>query len=156
MRRVAVFDSQGKFEFNFGRYEKGKGADELTRPMLLAVSPAGDAAYVYDYDKYEVKKFTLDHAQQKGTHVTNVGGKGDGPAQIRKLIGMGCDRTGLLYILDSGREDLQVIDFRGNNGVALLKHKFSAIGVERPEFLALNPDGLAFVGKTGELVGIRW
>lgn len=152
--RVAVFDAQGKFQFNFGG--RGKGSDELTRPMLLAVSPAGDAAYIYDYDKFEVKKFALDQKAQKGDHVTNVGGKGDGPAQIRKLIGMGCDRVGMLYILDSGREDLQLLDFRGNNAVALQKRKSADFDLRRVETFSMNPDGLALIGGGGELVGIRW
>ena len=157
LHRVVVFDAGGRYQFNFGRYDRGKSGDELRDPRLLAVSPAGDAAYVYDYDNYDVKKFALDQAKQTGTHVTNAGGKGDSPGQIRKLAGMGCDRRGLLYLLDIGREDLQVLDFRGSNAVSLHAWKLDGnLGVRRCEHLAVAPDGQFLIGPIGSAVGFRW
>jgi len=157
LRRVVVFDAEGRYQFTFGRFDRGKGGDELRDPRLLAVSPAGDAAYVYDYANYDVKKFALDHAKQSAVHVTNAGGKGDSPGQIRKLAGLGCDRRGLLYLLDIGREDLQVLDFRGSNAVSLHAWKFDGnLGVRRPEHLAVAPDGQFLIGPVGSAVGFRW
>lgn len=157
LHRVVVFDAEGRYQFAFGRYERGKAADELRDPRLLAVSPAGDAAYVYDYDHYDVKKFALDQAKQTGTHVTNAGGKGDSPGQIRKLAGLGCDRRGLLYLLDVGREDLQVLDFRGSNAVSLHAWKLDGtLGVRRSEHLAVAPDGQFLIGPAGSTIAFRW
>ena len=157
MHRVVVFDAEGRYQFNFGRFDRGKSGDELRDPRLLAVSPAGDAAYIYDYDNYDVKKFALDQAKQIGTHVTNAGGKGDSPGQIRKLAGLGCDRRGLLYLLDIGREDLQVLDFRGSNAVSIQAWKLDGnLGVRRCEHLAVAPDGQFLIGPIGSAVGFRW
>jgi len=152
--RVAVFDAEGRFQFNAGR--KGKGADGVIVPRLIAVSPAGDALYIYDYDTYEVKKFTLDHAGSRAVHVATAGGKGDGPGQFRRITGLGCDRLGLLYCLDDRREDVQILDFRGNNAVAVAAKKSLELGVRASELFAVGPDGLFFVGGAGDVVGVRW
>jgi tripartite motif-containing protein 71 len=157
LHRVAAFDPEGRFLFTFGRYERGKAGDELLDPRLLAVSPAGDAAYVYDYDRFDVKKYAIDQAKQTATHVTNAGGKGDSPGQIRKLAGLGCDRRGLLYLLDIGREDLQVLDFRGSNAVAIHAWKLEGVlGVRRAEHLAVAPDGQFLIGPAGSAITFRW
>ena len=92
-----------------------------------------------------------------GTHVTNAGGKGDSPGQIRKLAGLGCDRRGLLYLLDIGREDLQVLDFRGSNAVSLQAWKLEGnLGVRRVEHLAVAPDGQFMIGPVGSAITFRW
>lgn len=154
--RVQVFDAKGAFLFAFGRYEKGKQADELPDPRFLAVSAAGDAAYVYDDDTYEVKKFALDFAKQQGTHVNNAGGKGDGPGQFRAPLAIACDRLGLLYVADGSRGDVQVLDFRGSNAVAGMARKAADLGVKRIERFILAPDGQFYVGGAADLVGWRW
>jgi hypothetical protein len=157
LHRVVVFDNEGRFLYNVGRYERGKGADELADPRLLAVAPAGDALYVYDYDRYDVKKFALDQNAKTGTHVTNAGGKGDNPGQIRKLSGLGCDRLGLLYLMDAGREDLQVLDFRGSNAVAVYAWGLEkSLDLRRPEHLAVLPDGGFLTGPAGSANVYRW
>lgn len=154
--RVQVFDAKGAFLFAFGRYEKGKQADELPDPRFLAVSPAGDAAYVYEDDTYEVKKFALDFTKMQGTHVNNAGGKGDGPGQFRAPLAIACDRLGLLYVADGSRGDVQVLDFRGSNAVAGTARKAADLGVKRIDRFILAPDGQFYVGGSADLVGWRW
>lgn len=154
--RVQVFDAKGAYLFAFGRYEKGKQADELIDPTMMAVSPAGDAAYIYDYDTYEVKKFALDFAKTQGTHVNNAGGKGDGPGQFRSPVALACDRLGLLYVADGSRGDVQVLDFRGSNAVAGTARKAADLGIKRIERFILAPDGQFYVGSSADLVGWRW
>ncbi len=122
----------------------------------MAVSPAGDAAYVYDYDTYELKKFALDQAKKEGVHVNNTGGKGDGPAQFRSVVGLGIDRMGLLYALDDSRDDLQVIDFRGSNAVAGPIRKVSDLGIDSAGQLGVSPDGRFIVAYDGAFTGWRW
>jgi DNA-binding beta-propeller fold protein YncE len=155
-RRVQVFDDKGSFLFAFGRYERGKMPDELNDPYHLAVSPVGNAAYIYDDDTYEVKKFAIDQAQKKGTHVNNTGGKGDGPAQFRSVVKLAVDRLGLLYVLDDSRDDLQVIDFRGSNAVAGPVRKLTDLGLPGAEYFGLSPDGNFIVAYDGAIRGWRW
>jgi sugar lactone lactonase YvrE len=152
--RVSVFDDKGSFLFAFGSY--GKDGNQLKEPKLIAVSAAGDAAYVYDDDKYEVKKFALDQKAATGTHVTNSGGKGDGPGQLRSVVGMGCDRQGLLYLADDSRGDLQALDFRGNSAVALVARKFGDYGIRTVAGLTVAPDGQPWLFGKGTLSGARW
>jgi DNA-binding beta-propeller fold protein YncE len=154
--RVQVFDAAGAFLFSFGRYERGKQPDELSEPIHVAVSPAGDAAYVYDYDTYELKKFALDQTKKEGVHVNNTGGKGDGPAQFRSVVGLAADRLGLLYVLDDSRDDLQVIDFRGSNAVAGAVRKVTDLGLKGGTQLGVSPEGRFVVAYDGALAGWRW
>jgi len=149
LHRVVILDKEGKFLFNVGHYERGKIADELVDPRLLAVSPSGDALYVSDYDRYDVKKFALDFKAQTGTHVTSAGGKGDNPGQIRKLAGLGCDRLGLIYLLDAGREDVQVLDFRGSNAVALYSWSLEKLSLRRADHFTVLTDGGFMAGPAG-------
>ncbi len=155
-RRVQVFDDKGSFLFAFGRYERGKLPDELNDPYHLAISPVGNAAYIYDDDTYEVKKFAIDQALKQGTHVNNTGGKGDGPAQFRSVVKLAVDRLGLLYVLDDSRDDLQVIDFRGSNAVAGPMRKLTDLGLPGAEFFGLSPDGNFIVAYDGAIRGWRW
>ena len=154
--RVQVFDNAGAFLFSFGRYDRGKQPDELSEPTHVAVTPAGDAAFVYDYDTYELKKFNLDQTKKEGVHVNNTGGKGDGPAQFRSVVGVMVDRLGLLYVLDESRDDLQVIDFRGSNAVAGPTRKVSELGLRGGTHLGVSPDGQFIVAYDGALTGWHW
>jgi sugar lactone lactonase YvrE len=154
--RVQVFDAGGAFLYLFGHYDHGKLKDELSEPLKLAVDPRGTAAYVYDDDTYEIKKFALDAQANSGSHVNNSGGKGDGPGQLRSVQGMGCDRLGLLYVIDSSRGDLQLMDFRGSNAIVGPVRKVADLGVRKLESLALAPDGQLYLFYDGSGVGWRW
>ncbi len=152
--RVQVLDAKGAFLFAFG--QRGKGGSEFNDPTHVAVSPAGDACYVYDAWSYEVKKFALDQEQKSAKHVTNGGGKGAGPGQFKKVIGLGCDRSGLLYVLDASREDLQVLDFRGNSCVTLAGQSFSDLDMPKCIALAVTPDGQVGLMGGGRVSWFRW
>jgi DNA-binding beta-propeller fold protein YncE len=154
--RVQVFDAGGAFLYLFGHYDHGKLKDELSEPLQLAVDPRGTAAYVYDDDSYEIKKFDLDAQKNTGSHVNNSGGKGDGPGQFRAVKGLGCDRMGLLYTIDSSRGDLQVIDFRGSNAIVGQARKAADLDIHKLESLALSPDGQMYLFYDGSGVGWRW
>ena len=152
--RVQVFAADGAFLFAFG--QRGKGLAEFNDPTLVAVAPGGEACFVYDAWSNQVKKFTLDQTAKTATHVTNGGGKGSDPGQLRKVIGIACDRLGLLYALDSSREDLQVFDFRSNSCVTLFAMKFSDAGVPKASALAVAPDGQVGVIGNSKVVWLRW
>ncbi len=152
--RVSVFDSDGKCRITFGSL--GKGTGQFKDPRLLAVSPAGDACYVYDYDVFQVKKFTLDYEASRGNPAGSGGGKGDGPVQLRKLMGMGCDRFGLLYLADGSRGDVQVIDFRDNNPVMLQTWKFDALDRKEASAMTVSPDGQVWLADETGISGTSW
>ncbi len=152
--RVSVFDDKGSFLFAFGT--NGKNAADLKEPKLIAASPAGDAVFVYDAYRYEIKKFATDFKLNTATHVTNTGGKGDGAGQIRELVGLGCDRLGLLYLADSSRGDLQSVDFRGNSAVAISAHKFADFGMRKVTGMAVAPDGQPWLIGPSAIAGVRW
>ncbi|MBA3708803.1 MAG: hypothetical protein H0W83_08305, partial [Planctomycetes bacterium] len=152
--RISVFDDKGSFLFAFG--SNGKAAHELKEPKLVASSPDGTAAFVYDANRYEVKKFALDFTKNAASHVTNTGGKGDGPGQIRELVGLGCDRQGLLYLIDSSRDDVQAVDFRGNSAVTISTRKFSDVAFKKVSGAACSPDGQAWLTGPSGVLGLRW
>ncbi|MDA3960467.1 MAG: hypothetical protein PF961_06735 [Planctomycetota bacterium] len=156
LHRFAVFNPQGGFLFNVGRYERGRASDELNEPIHIAVTDDGSAAFVYDADRYEVMKFSLDQAGKRGEHVSNAGGRGRELGQFYGPVGMACDRTGLLYVLDSRRYDLQAIDFSGTNAVTVHAAALPDLGMRRPADLALAPDGLVWVAGEGRVLGLRW
>ncbi len=152
--RVQVLDPQGRFLFAFG--QRGKNSTDFNDPQHLAVSPAGDACYVYDAWSYEVKKFALDQDAKTAKHISNGGGKGSGPGQFRKVIGLGCDRLGLLYTLDASREDLQVCDFRSNSCVMLLGVSLNELDMPKATALAIAPDGQVGLMGNGRATWFRW
>ena len=156
LHRVAVFDADGSFLFNFGYYERGKQSDELIDPKLLAVAEDGFTAYVYDARRYEIMKFDLDQSARTGTHISNAGGRGKELGQFAGPVGMACDRVGLLYVLDGRRYDLQAIDFSGTNAVTLHAAALPDMGLRRPEALSLGPDGVPWVKGDERLLGLRW
>lgn len=152
--RVQAFSGEGTFLFAFG--QRGKGAAELNDPTLVAVAPGGEACYVYDAWSNQVKKFALDHTAKTATHITNGGGKGSDPGQLRKVVGIACDRLGLLYALDSSREDLQVFDFRSNSCALLYAMKTSEAGMPKASALAVAPDGQVGLIGSSKVVWLRW
>lgn len=150
--RVSVFDAGGQFLFAFG--ERGGKPDQLDEPILVAVSPAGDAAYVFDEDRYEVKKFALDQQARAARHVATGGGKGSEPGQFRKAVSMQVDRQGLLHVLDGSRGDWQVLDFRGQSLLPLAARKSEEL-LRGATALAMSPDGTAWLAGGGAIVGAR-
>ena len=152
--RVQVFDAKGTFLFTFG--QRGKGGSEFNDPQRIAVSPAGDACYVYDAWSYEVKKFAVDQEQKSAKHVTNGGGKGTGTGQFKKVASLGCDRLGLLYALDTSREDVQVFDFRGNSCVTIASPTLIELDMPMATALATTPDGQVGLMGGGRVTWFRW
>ena len=154
--RVSVFNTDGNFMYQFGSYERGRTASEIVRPTFIAVDGSGSVAYIYDSKKYEIQKFTLNLTDGRAEYVTNGGGRGKALGQVSRPVGLACDRFGLLYLLDSGRRDVQVLDFRGNNLVGITALGLSDYGLSSVDTLALNPDGLVSIGARGSFMSFRW
>ncbi len=150
--RISVFDPTGQFLFAFG--EKGSGQNQLDEPGLLAVSAAGDMAYVFDGDRYEMKKYALDQQARNGHHISTGGGKGSEPGQFRKPVAIRVDRVGLLHVLDSSRGDWQLIDFRGQSLLPLAARKSDEI-LRGVTTMAAAPDGQVWFIGGGAAIGVR-
>ncbi len=152
--RISVFDANGRYLACFG--SRGRGAHELRSPTLLAVAPDGSAVYVYDDKSHELKKWAFDPLAGKATYVGIGGGSGDGPMQFRAPFRLGCDRLGLLYVLDSSRRDVQVLDFHGANLVPVHARKAAEVGLSRCTAGAVSPDGQVWLAHDGRMVGLGW
>jgi DNA-binding beta-propeller fold protein YncE len=150
--RVSVFDAAGQFLFAFG--EKGGAPNQLDEPILVAVSPAGDAAYIFDEDRYEVKKYALDQQAKAGRHAATGGGKGSNPGQFRGAVAMQVDRQGLLHVLDTSRGDWQTVDFRGQSLLPVSARPTAEL-LRGAATLAVSPDGTAWLAGGGTAVGLR-
>lgn len=150
--RVSVFDAGGQFLFAFG--EKGGAPNQLDEPILVAVSPTGDAAYIFDEDRYEVKKYALDQAAKTGRHAATGGGKGSNPGQFRGAVAMLVDRQGLLHVLDTSRGDWQVVDFRGQSLLPVAARPTAEL-LRGATTMAMSPDGTAWLAGGGSAVGLR-
>lgn len=156
LHRVVVFDVDGRFVMNIGRYDRGRSEDEVDDPKLIAVHPDGSALYIYDDDRYEIMKFELDHAGGAWRHIANGGGRGSDAGQMSRPVGLGVDRNGLVYLADSSREDLQVLDFRATNLVPVVQLDLEAAGLSRVTDMTLDPDGRAWVLDRGRIFGFAW
>ena len=150
--RVSVFDAGGQFLYSFG--DKGSAANQLDEPILVAVSPSGDAAYIFDEDRYEVKKYLLDQVAKTGRHSATGGGKGSDPGQFRNAVAMHVDRQGLLHVLDSSRGEWQVVDFRGQSLLPVAGRPTAEL-LRGATTMALSPDGTAWLAGGGSVVGLR-
>ena len=152
--RISIFDEEGQFLFDFGRNKKDQETNKLDNPKLMAVHPDGNAAYIYD--SYQIKKFFLDHDSRSAIYVGKAGGKGKNLLEFKKPILMACDRQGLLYVLDSSRRDLQVVDYRGISAVGIYAKPYKDWKILDLKGTAINPDGrLHFVNPEG-LTVVGW
>jgi hypothetical protein len=150
--RVSAFDAGGQFLFAFG--ERGGNPHQLDEPVLVAVAPAGDAAWIFDEDRYEVKKFALDQSARAGRHAATGGGKGSDPGQFREAVAMSADRFGLLHVLDASRRDWQLVDFRGQSLLPLAARKTDEV-LRGTTTMAVSPDGQVWLAGGGALAGLR-
>jgi sugar lactone lactonase YvrE len=148
LQRVVVFLADGTYAFQIN--------GGLEDPEFIAVSPSGDRLYVYDSDNYEIKRFAVDHSKKSGTPDGRAGGKGSGPGQLRSVIGLGCDRQGLLAVLDDSREDVQILDYRGAACQHILSIDQKSLGLTDLTALAVHPDGPLVVAGAGRVVHWRW
>ena len=153
-RQVLIFDQDGQFLFKFGRGNLKGFTRDIQKPSLLAVDPKGK--FIYLYDKYEIKMFEIDHDTGAAVHVVSVGSKGTGVAQFKKPIAMFCDRRGLLYILDKGRKDLQVVIFGGNELREIYTRKYEDWDLKSVDDMVVNPDGRVFLVSKGTVVTVGW
>jgi serine/threonine protein kinase len=156
LHRVIVFDKDGKFMFNVGRYERGDAPDMLRVPRQFCVNPDGTQVFIYDEASQLIKQFFIDYDTQIVRHMRHVGGPGTGAGQFTRVTGMGCDRNGRLYVLDYKRGDLQVFNSASDNPQLLTTLLGKNHAIRKMLYLALNPEGLPFIIGGDQITGLHW
>jgi hypothetical protein len=155
-RKVSVYDAQGVFSYAFGHSDHADASDSLHQPRLLAVYPEGGAAFIYDEETSSVKQYALDPEHHRAQFVGSPAMKGSGPGSIQHLIGLGCDRLGLLYLMDSKRADIQVLDTRKRPALVVAQIPLETLGVRKAQALCLAPDGQVFLPGDSTIHGFCW
>jgi sugar lactone lactonase YvrE/TPR repeat protein len=75
----------------------------VAKPFSLAMS--GDGIYVTDVENHNVTKFSF-----KGEKLFHFGTFGDGRVQFKEIVGISADSTGRVYVVDSEKKSVQLID----------------------------------------------
>jgi serine/threonine-protein kinase len=156
LHRVVVYDAHGLFSYAFGRADRGDGGDSLRAPRLMAVYPEGGAAFVYDEESGSIKQFALNPERQRAQLVGTIVSKGTGPGQFQHLVALGCDRLGLLYLADSKRNDIQVLDTRSHPPALVAHLNADVLGVRKVAALCLAPDGQILLPGDATVTGWCW
>ncbi|MBA3708831.1 MAG: hypothetical protein H0W83_08450 [Planctomycetes bacterium] len=145
---ITVCDSSGALCFQFGGW--GREPGRFRGPLRFAVSPRGGVAYVLDDGRGELVKFLLDH----GRRVATVAASESMPALASAFI-PGCDRQGLLYVVDGSR-DLRVLDWRSHRPETVFLATLEALGAPSAAAMAVSPDGQVYLSGASGVVGLRW
>ena len=95
-----MFDSRGRFMFNFGR--KGSQDGELMRPTGVAVSHEGNII-VADRDNHRIQIFRSD-----GRYLAKFGSKGDGDGQLNDPHGVSLTPEGNVVVADFRNNRVQL------------------------------------------------
>jgi DNA-binding beta-propeller fold protein YncE len=96
LRKVCVFDKNGKFIFSFGR-------NHLTRPTGIAYSPADETVYVTDTADHTIEVFTIG-----GKFIEQIGSRGTGAGMFNFPTHLWADKSGRLYVSDTLNYRVQV------------------------------------------------
>jgi outer membrane protein assembly factor BamB len=104
-RRVQVFDANGTFVRQWGRFGKENG--QFLEPTDVAVAPDGDV-YVVDDQRDDIQRFS-----SEGTWKATIGEHGSGDGQLNFTGGITVDANGILYNADWSNHRVQAWDDAG-------------------------------------------
>lgn len=96
LRKVCVFDKNGRFMFSFG-------GDRFERPSGIAYSKADKIVYVADTAAHTIYAFT-----GSGKFVRQIGARGIGPGMFNFPTHLWADAKGKLYVSDTLNYRVQV------------------------------------------------
>jgi len=89
LRKVCVFDNNGKFIFSFGR-------EHFTRPSGIAYSQQDEIVYITDTADHTIEVFT-----RGGKFIEQIGSRGMGPGRFNFPTHLWVDKSGILYVSDT-------------------------------------------------------
>lgn len=96
LRKVCVFDDNGKFIFSFGR-------EHFTRPSGIAYSQQDEIVYVADTAGHTIEVFT-----RGGKFIEQIGSRGTGPGRFNFPTHLWVDKSDTLYVSDTLNYRVQV------------------------------------------------
>jgi DNA-binding beta-propeller fold protein YncE/ABC-type spermidine/putrescine transport system permease subunit II len=106
--RIQVFDMQGKYLYEFGKFGNGEG--EFSRPQSMVID--GNLLYITDACNHRIVVFTTE-----GKFVRNMGNLGSGLGQFRFPYGLDMDSKGRLVVCEFGNNRVQWIDKATGAGI---------------------------------------
>ena len=136
----ALFNGTGKIGRPDGA--AGAAAGEFNQPYDVAVTPDGQEIYVTDSGNHRLQKFST-----SGQYRSTIGEFGNQFGQFNIPKGLTFDKSGVLWVADSGNSRLALVDFGG------VVEIIGGLGNSLGEFL--NPSNLGadfwgvYVADTG-------
>lgn len=107
--RIQVFDREGKYLYQFGRF--GEGLGEFSRPQSMVIDQ--DLVYVTDSCNHRILVFNAD-----GSFVRAMGKLGSELGEFRFPYGLDIDSRGRLIVCEFGNNRVQMIDKETGEGLA--------------------------------------
>jgi DNA-binding beta-propeller fold protein YncE len=101
LRRVCVFDRNGRFVFSFGH-------DRFTRPSGIAYWEGDKTVYVVDTARHAIDVFTRD-----GKFIQQIGLRGLDPGMFNFPTHLWFDKSGKLYVSDTLNYRIQILTSEG-------------------------------------------
>lgn len=101
-KRVMIYNLDGTFISAVG------GGDYLERPTGVAVNADGSRIYVVDTGGVESENHRVRVFDQAGTHLFDIGTRGNGPGEFNLPLMAATDGKGRLYVTDTGNFRVQI------------------------------------------------
>ncbi|MDO4244691.1 MAG: protein kinase [Deinococcus sp.] len=140
--QISVFSDQGEYLFRFGG--RGEGMGRFDRPAILKIGHDGQV-YVLDCGNHEVQRLTL-----KGEYVSRYAFRLErNTEQLRGLDGLGVDRRGGVYIVDSVARKVRKIEADGTTGTTFALETLVGEPVDSPWLLEIADDGRIYAVRQG-------
>jgi DNA-binding beta-propeller fold protein YncE len=101
LRKVCVFDRDGRFIFSFG-------SERFERPSGIAYWQAGEMVYVADTARHTIDVFSKD-----GRFIQQIGARGVNPGMFNFPTHLWVDKDGKLYVSDTLNYRIQIFTSEG-------------------------------------------
>ncbi|MFC3859793.1 protein kinase [Deinococcus antarcticus] len=139
---VNVYDSTGRFVRRFGG--RGKGLGKFENPTAIAAAPSGEI-YVLDGGNNEVQRFS-----PQGEYLSRYAFRLDRTSEaLRPLEGLGVDRQGGVYIVDSVARKIRKIEADGTPGVTFSLETLVGEPTDAPWLLQIADDSSIYAVRQG-------
>lgn len=143
LKRILVYNRDGQYQRTLG------GPDMFDRLSHVAVDPAGTTVFAVDTggvssSNHHIRVFDA----ISGTHIRDIGERGEGPGQFNLPRDIEVTRDGLVYVVDGGNFRVEVLQ---QDGTYL--RTFGALGRQygefaRPKGIAADADGNIYVSDS--------